>query len=409
MRRFPMRFGRSDVDLADAAVLAAIVLLGPLWALVVVVPVSLYRPLIRTVFVLSGDIVRIIAVGFCFTFFSEPLIAGGALERAFISGLLLAGILYYTIDALINAVLLRLKYRRPLSTTLDDDLLPMLPANLLGLVTVLLSAFTIWYVGPMAALVLFCGIGAALLLTRLLYDRQSRAEAAETQVEELRSQLYSSGFKLAWAVVQQIGKKDGYTDRHAMASAIYAKDLAWWLGLSEERIELVRRAALLQNIGMLACSEEVLHTPEHKLNPLGRRNLEHHPVDGEQLLATLPGLGEEVPRWVLCHHERDDGSGYPNRIPAAWIPLEAKIIGLTAHYAHLILDKPPERATDHHTVRKQLTQMAGIQFEYTLVTALMNLLDSQDLNYATASDHRFGPHGRYLHQSGLTSVGTPPA
>ena len=94
--------------------------------------------------------------------------------------------------------------------------------------------------------------------------------------------------------------------------------------------------------------------------------------------------------WVSCHHEREDGSGYPNRMRGAWIPLEAKIIGVAEHYASLVLDNPDTRGIDVAEARKALINMSGTEFEYRMVSGLLNVLDREGPKYASATDGRFG-------------------
>lgn len=85
------------------------------------------------------------------------------------------------------------------------------------------------------------------------------------------------------------------------------------MGLGKERCEEVRLAALLMDVGLLWVPDDVLMTRPEKLNSLGRTRLERHPESGERVLSTVPGF-EEASRWVRWHHERPDGTGYPDRL-----------------------------------------------------------------------------------------------
>lgn len=389
-RRFPMRFGRTDTDLVDAVVLIAVALAGPLWALLVVAPTSVYRPAIRTLYVASCDVLRVVAAGFVVSYFGEPLLAGGVAGASFINGLLLGIAAFFAVDATVNLVLLRIKYRRPIPDSFREDFLPLIPANLAATATVVASVVVFSAFGLPAAAALAGGVLATFTLAYLVHDRQRRAENAEARAAEMEEALKRNGAYLPAAIVRSLGQKDGYTDRHAAASAVYARDLAIEAGLGEERAGLVARAALLQDVGLISAPEEVLTTPPENLNPLGRRSLERHSVESQRLLELQLGL-EEVSRWVRWHHEREDGSGYPDRLRGDWIPTESKIIALASFYAALVLDRPHRRGLVPERARERLVQAHDHEFEGALVRRFLGLLDTRDANYAAARDDRFAP------------------
>lgn len=389
-RRFPMRFGRTDTDLVDAVVLIAVALAGPLWALLVVAPASIYRPAIRTLYVASCDVLRVMAAGLAVSYFGEPLLAGGTADARFVNGLVLGMALFFAVDATLNLTLLRIKYRRPISESFREDFLPLIPANLAAAATVVASVVAFSAFGLPAAVALAGGILATFTLAYLVHDRQRRAESAEARVAEVEETLRRGGAYLPAALVRGLGYKDGYTDRHATASAVYARDLAIESGLGTERAETVARAALLQDVGLVSAPEEVLMTAPEKINSLGRRSLEQHPVESERLLSLQPGL-EEVARWVRWHHEREDGSGYPDRLRGGWIPVESKIVALAAYYSKLVLDKPHRRGMSSEKAREALVKSHEREFDGTLVRRFLGLLDTRDANYAMAREDRFAP------------------
>lgn len=389
-RRVPMKFGRTDVDLVDAVVLIAVVLAGPLWALAVVAPASIYRPMIRTVYVASCDILRIVVAGAVLSYFSAPLLAGAEVNTALINGVLLSGLCFFAVDVFINLFFLRVKYARALKETLLEDFLPLMPANFGALGTVVVTVLIFSSFGAAAALTLGCGAVAVFTSAHLIHERQSRAEAAEQRVSELEVELEQSGRYLPEAMIELLGRKDGYTDRHAAASAVYARGIALQMGIENERAELVGRAALLQDIGLLAVPEEVLNTPYHKLNPLGRRSLEHHPIDTERLLSRQPGFTEAA-TWLRWHHEREDGSGYPDRLRGQWLPLEAKIISVASFYSSMVLDQPGQRGLEPSQARTELLKSIDGKLDPAVVKPFISLLDTEDENYAIARDYRFRP------------------
>ena len=387
-RRFPMRFGRTTVDVADVATLTTLALFGPIWALLVAIPSALYRDRLRTLFVSSVDTLKVVAAGGVFSAFSIPLMSSSRFDARFVYGVLAAALVYYMADALLNSTLGRLKYGTPLVCTLEESFLPLVPANVAVVFTVLGTSYAAVVFGPAAAVVLFSGAAGALTLLHLLHDRQTRLEAAEDRAASLEGELLSSNLELANRFVESLGRKDGYTARHAAASAVYAADLAREFALEPATTEKLRVAALLQDAGLVSVTEEVLLTQPEKLNSVGRMHLEEHPHHGELILSAAPGY-EEASKWVRWHHERVDGTGYPDKLRGEWIPVEAKILAAASEYAALILDGPGSAGLSAQEARGRLVGEIGNALDSGVVRTLLRVLDTEDERYATAADARF--------------------
>ena len=390
-RRFPMEFGRAAPDLADVATLTALALLGPMWALAVAFPATLYRDRLRTVFAASGDAVKVLGAGASFLYFSQPLLFGGRFDASFAYGILAAGLAYYALDALINTALVCVKYGTPPARVLGESILPLVPADVAVLFTVLGTSYAAAAFSPVAAIVLFSGAAGALVMLYLLHDRQKEIEGLRSENEALKADAasgLSSPLAFASRLIESLGLKDGHTARRAAASAVYATDIAKELGLEPARVEKLRLAALLQDVGLASVPDEVLLTKFGKLNSVGKAQLEQHPIQSERILSGVAGF-EDVARWTRWHHEREDGTGYPDRLRGEWIPLEAKILAVSGQYASLILDDPHSPGIAPQEARRELTRLAGTGLDAVVVRAFLRLLDSEDGNYARAADDRF--------------------
>ena len=383
-RRFPIEFGRATVEIVDIATLAALVLLGPVWALAIIAPSVLYKDRLRTLFVASGDILKFLAAGYILRLFAAPLLPELRFGESFVYGVLAAGLVLYSVDFLTNATLLRLKYGAALVQTLREEFLPIVPSSVVAIFVALGTAYALVVFGPAAGLVLFVGAAGALVSLYLIYGRQKENEALKTK----NANLLSSNVVFAGRLVESLGAKDGYTDRHATASAVYTEDVAREFGLEPERIEKLKVAALLQNVGMIGVADEVLLTPPAKLNSVGRVNLESHSVQGERILSSVPEFGETA-KWVRWHHERPDGTGYPDRLRDKWIPLEAKMLAVSETYASLVLDSPHSPGLSLQDARRQLVSMSGERLDREVTRTFLRILDSRDSNYAAAIDDRF--------------------
>ncbi len=151
----------------------------------------------------------------------------------------------------------------------------------------------------------------------------------------------------------------------------YAERLARRLGLPEEEVERVRIAALLRDVGEVGVAESILNKPS-PLSEDERRELERHPEIGARIVgaAQLGRVGE----WILGHHERPDGSGYPRGLREHQIPLEARILAVADAYAAMTADRPYRRRFLPKRARAELQARAGSQFDHDVVAAFLALL-----------------------------------
>ena len=397
-RHFPLEYGRARVEVADVAMLVAIVLLGPIWALLVAVPAVLYRDPLRTTFVAASDTVKIVAAGYAFHLISTPVLVGSQFDTSVVYGLLLAGVTFYTLDALTNAFLMYLKYKDPLQRTLKDVFLPLLPSNIVAGFAALGISQSVVIFGPAAGLVLFCGVAGALVSLRLVHARQEENEALKAENES----LLSANLTFANRLVESLNLKDGYTARHAAASAVYAADTAQEFGLEPATVKKLRVAALLQDVGLCSVPDEVIQTPPEKLNSIGRMHLEEHPVQSERILGSVPEF-EKAARWARWHHESVDGTGYPDRLRGEWIPLEAKILAAAGTYASLVLDGMSRAGLSPLGARRKLVELSGRSLDAEVVRTLLRVLDSEDENYASATDCRFALPGPGAQPADITA------
>ena len=390
-RRLPLEFGRITFEVVDVAVLAALVFLGPVWALAVAVPSVLYREPLRTLYSSATHATILLAAGYVFHLFAEPLLWSARFDSSLVYGTVASGATYYALDALINSALLRIKYGTPVVELLRDALLTPLTSNAATILTALGAAYAMVAFSPAAALVLFCGVAGALASLYHLLQSRRAIEALGAEVERLKAEnsaALSSPLTFAGHLVEGIQRKDGHTARHAAASALYAADVAGDLGLENARVDKLKVAALLQDVGLVTVPDEVLLTPPKRRNSVARMHLEQHPVWGERMLSCVPGF-EEAAKWVRWHHEREDGTGYPDRLRGKWMPLEAKILAAVSLYASLVLDGPHSSGLPQHEARRGLVDLAGKGLDRDVVRALLRVLDANDENYASASDDRF--------------------
>jgi len=139
-----------------------------------------------------------------------------------------------------------------------------------------------------------------------------------------------------------IEAKDPYTEGHCERLSKYSVSLAEKLGLPEHLRVALRRGGLVHDIGKLAVPEHILLKPG-PLTPEERRIMEQHTIAGERICAPLRSFRHVLPI-IRHHHEKLDGSGYPDGLKGEQIPLTARILQITDIYDALTTDRPYRKA-----------------------------------------------------------------
>lgn len=394
-RRLPVSFGvgRASFDAGGVPIFAALILGGPACALLAAVPSAAHRDPSRTAFMGAIHVLQVLVGSVAFTLLCpEPLLLDAKFSAAFVLGTLVAGLAFFGLDAVIGPVLMRLKYGFSAREILAEIVVPALPSDALAVAATLATALAVVSLGPLAAITILAGTAMSLAAINIVRDHRKKALRLASENEALKEALRDSNLEIASRLVGRLGQRDGYAAAHAAAAAVYAADIARESGFDEGRCREVRLAALLMDVGLLWVPDDVLLVPEERLNSLGRRHLEEHSVAGEEVLSGLPGLGEAA-RWVRWHHERPDGTGYPDRLKGAWTPQEARILAVSSLYASLVLDGPSSPALLPDEARRVLISEIGKAADENVARALLRLLDTEDDAYASASDERFAFSG----------------
>ena len=178
-------------------------------------------------------------------------------------------------------------------------------------------------------------------------------------------------FRAAANLAHTVDARDAATGRHSRAVATLAARVAAHLELGAEQVELVRLAGILHDVGKLAVAREILRKPG-PLDARERRALERHPVTGFRLLDRLSI--EPIATWVLHHHERWDGRGYPAGLASEEIPLGARILLVADAYDAMTTDRSYRRRLSHTQAVAELERCAGTQFDPGVVAAFVSAL-----------------------------------
>jgi diguanylate cyclase (GGDEF)-like protein/putative nucleotidyltransferase with HDIG domain len=182
--------------------------------------------------------------------------------------------------------------------------------------------------------------------------------------------------RAAASLAHAVDGRDAYTGRHSYMVGEIAGRIAKQMGLPRAEVELARLAGRLHDLGKLAIPEEILRKPG-PLNEAQRLVLERHPQIGYRMLESL-GI-EPVATWVLYHHERWDGSGYPDGLEGDDIPLGSRILFVADAYDAMTSERVYGRKLSHDDAIAELERCAGAQFDPAVVGVFVEGLERSEL------------------------------
>lgn len=178
-------------------------------------------------------------------------------------------------------------------------------------------------------------------------------------------------FRAAASLARAVDSRDAYTGSHSDRVALLAAQIAERMGCPQEEIELTRLAGSLHDLGKLAIPEEILRKPG-SLTDAERLVLERHPQIGHRMLESL-GV-DPIAEWVLHHHERWDGTGYPDRLEGEQIPAGARIIFVADAYDAMTSNRLYRDALSPEQAIREVQRCSGTQFDPDVVQAFLHVV-----------------------------------
>jgi diguanylate cyclase (GGDEF)-like protein len=202
-------------------------------------------------------------------------------------------------------------------------------------------------------------------------DRSVIFRHAPTPAEQEKVQVERTSPRLASLVslAEAVDRRKG-SPANSRRVAYVAEELARRMNLPEEEVARVRIAALLRDVGEVGVAESILNKPA-PLTDEEWRELERHPEIGARIVgaAQLGRVGE----WILTHHERPDGRGYPRGLREHQIPLEGQILAVADAYGAMTAARPYRRPFTPKRARAELQSRAGSQFEHDVVATFLSI------------------------------------
>jgi putative nucleotidyltransferase with HDIG domain len=234
----------------------------------------------------------------------------------------------------------------------------------------------------------------------LLLYRQQRETSEE--LGEANERLAKANLSFATALVAALDARDRYTAGHSTAVAVYGRDIAERMGLTEKEQELVHLCGLVHDVGKIGLPAGLLEKPG-ALSLDERRQMEQHSVIGESILQNVADYAE-ISSIVRHHHERVDGNGYPDGLVGPEIPLLARIIAVADAYNAMTSDRPYRDAMPSRVARLRLAQAVESQFDTAVVAAFEAILTSASEDYRMGSSEEFAVTARGIDNLAPTMV-----
>jgi diguanylate cyclase (GGDEF)-like protein/putative nucleotidyltransferase with HDIG domain len=172
-------------------------------------------------------------------------------------------------------------------------------------------------------------------------------------------------------LAETLDLRDSGTASHSQTVGRLAALIAKSLGLEDSRVERIRLAGILHDIGKIGIPDWILHKPG-KLDEAEWTEVRKHPEMGARIAASAKL--DDISEWILCHHERVDGRGYPGGLPGAEIPVEAKILAVADAYEAMTANRVYRRAMRAEEAERELRDQSGTQFDAEVVDALLGAI-----------------------------------
>src|SRR3954462_13960466 len=172
-------------------------------------------------------------------------------------------------------------------------------------------------------------------------------------------------------LAETLDLRDSGTASHSQTVGRLSALIAKALGFEDGRVERIRLAGMLHDIGKIGIPDWILHKPG-KLDDAEWAEIRKHPEMGARIAASAKL--DDISEWILCHHERVDGRGYPAGLPASEIPVEARILAVADAYEAMTSDRVYKLAMPAEDAERELRDQSDAQFDAAVVDALLGAI-----------------------------------
>ncbi len=217
--------------------------------------------------------------------------------------------------------------------------------------------------------------GTVFRLYSHAYEKKKQElDSANAQLSEANERIT---FQAMYTLAKTIDAKDRYTKGHSMRVAEYSGMIAKRLGLSSEEVEEITNMALLHDIGKIGVPDAIINKPS-KLSADEYYIIQKHPGVGFDILSEMPEM-KDIGVGARWHHERYDGTGYPDGLKGTEIPLPARIIGVADAYDAMTSNRSYRKFLSQENVKRELEEGRGTQFDPGIVDIMLQIVREDKL------------------------------
>lgn len=369
----PLTQGGSTLSLSYVLNFASLMVLGP-WGTVPIAVASAWsqctfrmkepNPAHQTLFSMASLGITVAASGMLWDLLR--LILGPSMP-GFLASATTTATMYFVVNTTLVATALALSSRDSLARIWNQSFLWSAPTYFVGAAVAALG----FYVVEHGQYGLALAFGLPTYLTYRSYRSYAgRITEEQQQVKEL-SEIQLATIE---ALAQAIEAKDRTSRSHGRRMQVYAEGLARALGMGEAEVRGVTTATLLHDIGNLAVPEHIL-SKSGKLSDEEFERIKIHPRVGAEIIQSVP-FPYPVAPFILHHHERWDGRGYPNGLRGEDIPLGARVIAVVDCFMSMLTDRPYRPARPYAEAIATLRENGGSTLDPRAVERFIEVLPS---------------------------------
>jgi diguanylate cyclase (GGDEF)-like protein/putative nucleotidyltransferase with HDIG domain len=196
------------------------------------------------------------------------------------------------------------------------------------------------------------------------------------EVSGRRSIEAQSHLATVLSLAEALDQRDTGTAKHSQTVGRFCEMMATELGMDEDRVQRIRLAGLLHDIGKIGVPDSILCKPG-PLTSEEMAQMKRHPELGARILSSREL--DDVREWILAHHERPDGTGYPKRLSGDEIPIESSILAVGDAYEAMTSDRVYRLAIGPVKAREELIRWSGKQFSRPVVDAFLRALSRENV------------------------------
>ncbi|MBR3598735.1 MAG: response regulator [Lachnospiraceae bacterium] len=220
--------------------------------------------------------------------------------------------------------------------------------------------------------------GVAVLLGVCFYITYAKTNESVRLEQETNEKVEDMNRKIIKALARTIDAKDRYTNGHSLRVAEYSKEIARRMNKSPKEQEIIYYAGLLHDVGKIRIPVEVINKPG-KLSDEEFEQIKIHPVTSYHIVKDIFD-DPSVKNGAKFHHERYDGTGYPNGLRGDNIPEVARIIGVADSYDAMASNRSYRKYLPQAVIRNEIKKGKGNQFDPVVADIMLDMID-EDKNY----------------------------